>query len=357
MPFYHNYGAALSEVEVDVLTGEVTVMAAHLLYDCGKSLNPAIDIGQVGRRASTRGWCGRRRRDMTETRVCCGGHRPRGTGVVGWVDRLVQWTAVTESRCYSLLSSSSWRQVEGAFVQGLGYYLTEEAVVASDGTLQSKGTWTYKPPMTWDLPQDWRVELLENAGFDKGFLSSKASGTTPTTYHPPTHRPSHCPLPPALSVCLSGEPPLVLATSVFMAVRDAIVAARAEMGLPAAGFTLQAPATVERVHKACGTSLAWMRLDGGKGPWMDDKPAMVVDVAVSGAGLGGLAMGIALRNKGIDGHLFEKAPALRDVSQVRQAHSTRKQKAGSLSGRRGQGAANELLRLHHVGVSTATVCA
>lgn len=44
---YHNYGAAMSEVEIDLLTGEVQVVAAHVLYDCGRSLNPAIDLGQV----------------------------------------------------------------------------------------------------------------------------------------------------------------------------------------------------------------------------------------------------------------------------------------------------------------------
>ena len=43
---YHNYGAALSVVEVDVLTGETTIRSADIKYDCGRSLNPAVDIGQ-----------------------------------------------------------------------------------------------------------------------------------------------------------------------------------------------------------------------------------------------------------------------------------------------------------------------
>lgn len=104
-----------------------------------------------------------------------------------------------------------------------------------------------------------------------------------------------------------------------MAIRDAITSARQELALPPT-FTLQAPATVDRIHKACGTSLAYMRLDTGapqSAVWYDETPVMNVGVAVAGAGLGGLAMGITLHNKGIDGHLFERAPALRDVSQVR----------------------------------------
>ena len=45
--FYFNYGAAVSEVEVDVLTGETTILRSDIVYDAGYSLNPAIDIGQV----------------------------------------------------------------------------------------------------------------------------------------------------------------------------------------------------------------------------------------------------------------------------------------------------------------------
>jgi len=231
---YHNYGAALVEAEVDALTGEVGLLGAHLLYDCGKSINPAIDVGQV----------------------------------------------------------------EGAFVQGLGFFLMEEALIASDGALQSAGTWEYKPLMAADLPREWRVALLENDAFDKGFLSSKAS----------------------------GEPPLVLATAAMMAVRRAVGAARAENGLPPA-FRLDAPATPERVHRACGASMGLLLLDppaaassssstSASAPprWLDETPRRV-QVAVAGAGLGGLAVAIALDKLGLDAALFERAPALRDVSQ------------------------------------------
>ena len=44
---YHNFGAAVSEVEVDVLTGQTTIVRTDILYDCGKSLNPAVDLGQA----------------------------------------------------------------------------------------------------------------------------------------------------------------------------------------------------------------------------------------------------------------------------------------------------------------------
>lgn len=227
--YYHNYGAALAEVEVDVLTGEVAIRAAHLLYDCGKSINPAADLGQV----------------------------------------------------------------EGAFVQGLGYYLMEEALIAADGALQSPGTWDYKPPMLADMPGEWKVALLENGRFDKGFLSSKAS----------------------------GEPPLVLATSVMMALRHAVAAARTEVfGSDSAAvhnFRLDAPATPERVHRACGATMGCLSLNGAAGaqPWLDATPQHQVDVAVAGAGLGGLALAIALDKLSVSAALFERAPALRDVSQ------------------------------------------
>ena len=44
---YLNFGAAVSEVEIDILTGETTILQSDIIYDCGQSLNPAIDLGQV----------------------------------------------------------------------------------------------------------------------------------------------------------------------------------------------------------------------------------------------------------------------------------------------------------------------
>ncbi|CAK9175452.1 unnamed protein product, partial [Ilex paraguariensis] len=45
---YLNYGAAVSEVEVNLLTGETRILRADIIYDCGQSMNPAVDLGQVG---------------------------------------------------------------------------------------------------------------------------------------------------------------------------------------------------------------------------------------------------------------------------------------------------------------------
>jgi xanthine dehydrogenase molybdopterin-binding subunit B len=112
---YWNYGACFSEVEVDVLSGEVNVIKSDLVYDCGKSLNPAIDIGQV----------------------------------------------------------------EGAYVFGLGHMLCEREVFAEDGRLVSDGTWIYKPPGVKGIPQEFNVELLQNDQFTRGYLSSKSSGEPP----------------------------------------------------------------------------------------------------------------------------------------------------------------------------------
>ena len=155
----HNWGAAVSEVEVDVLTGETACLRTDILYDCGNSLNPAIDLGQA----------------------------------------------------------------EGAFVTGLGFILREEVRRDADGQLLTDGTWTYKPPLASDIPHVLNVGLLHDARFEKGILSSKAS----------------------------GEPPLVLATSVLCAVRHAVAAARGD-----AAFDLPTPCTVDVIQGACAQSYA-----------------------------------------------------------------------------------------------------
>jgi xanthine dehydrogenase molybdopterin-binding subunit B len=160
---YHNFGAATSEVEIDTLTGEVNITSTDIVYDCGTSLNPAIDLGQS----------------------------------------------------------------EGGFVMGLGFYLREQCLIdSSTGELLSDGTWNYKPPCALDVPLQLNVEFLQDRPFTHGVLSSKAS----------------------------GEPPLVLATSVFVAVRHAVAAAREASGLDGP-FDFNSPATVSAVAVACGQSL------------------------------------------------------------------------------------------------------
>lgn len=112
---YFNFGAGCSEVEIDVLTGEHWVVRTDIVYDCGKSLNPQLDLGQV----------------------------------------------------------------EGAFTMGLGWYTREEMMYRSDGSMITNGTWEYKPPCSMDVPLEFNVELLKNSTFAKGVLRSKAVGEPP----------------------------------------------------------------------------------------------------------------------------------------------------------------------------------
>ena len=151
--FYYAYGASVSEVIVDTLTGEYRVTRVDILHDCGDSLNPAMDIGQV----------------------------------------------------------------EGGFIQGVGWLTSEELCWNDSGELTTHAPSTYKIPTCSDLPVDFRVKLLQNAANREDTIyRSKAV----------------------------GEPPLMLGLSVFHAIRDAI--ASNERPLP----DLQAPATPEAVLRA-----------------------------------------------------------------------------------------------------------
>ncbi|WP_131735863.1 molybdopterin cofactor-binding domain-containing protein [Actinomadura roseirufa] len=166
------YSAACSVVEVDMLTGEVKVLGSDLVYDIGRSLNPALDIGQV----------------------------------------------------------------EGAFVQGIGYVLTERVVFEPDGVekgrLNSVNTWRYKPPAAATIPLELNTHL---------FPRSRAAGVPDD-------------LGDLLSAKEVGEPPLVLAAGVFLAVKAAVRASRLERGLDGL-FRLDAPATVQEVRRACAVDL------------------------------------------------------------------------------------------------------
>ena len=151
--FYYAYGAAVSEVIVDTLTGEYRLLRVDIVHDCGDSLNPAVDLGQV----------------------------------------------------------------EGGFVQGVGWLTSEELCWNDAGELTTHAPSTYKIPTCSDLAPDFRVQLLQNAGNREDTIyRSKAV----------------------------GEPPLMLGISAFHAIRDAI--ATDEQPLP----DLQAPATPEAVLKA-----------------------------------------------------------------------------------------------------------
>ncbi len=159
--FYFAYGAACAEVLVDTLTGENRVTRVDILHDVGASLNPAIDIGQI----------------------------------------------------------------EGGFVQGMGWLTTEELVYAPDGRLLTHAPATYKIPVSSDVPADFRVELFPNSARQDTIYRSKAV----------------------------GEPPVMLANSVFCAIADAL--ASLDPGRP---VPLDAPATPEAILNAA------LALGGGR---------------------------------------------------------------------------------------------
>jgi len=152
--YYYAYGAAVSEVVVDTLTGEWRLLRADVLHDAGRSINPAIDIGQV----------------------------------------------------------------EGAFIQGMGWLTTEELWWNKSGKLMTHAPSTYKIPTVNDCPPDFRVRLFNNANVEDSIHRSKAL----------------------------GEPPLLLPFSVFFAIRDAVAA----VGDGRTSPPLNAPATSEEILKA-----------------------------------------------------------------------------------------------------------
>lgn len=153
-PFlYFAYGAAVTEVVVDLLTGENRTLRVDILHDCGDSLNPAVDRGQI----------------------------------------------------------------EGGYVQGVGWLTSEELWWNDRGELGTHAPSTYKIPTCSDLAPDFRVELMQSSpNREDTIYRSKAV----------------------------GEPPLMLALSAFHAIRDAI--ASDDCPMP----DLQAPATPEAILKA-----------------------------------------------------------------------------------------------------------
>ncbi|ESO85884.1 hypothetical protein LOTGIDRAFT_221063 [Lottia gigantea] len=160
---YYSFGAGCSEVEIDCLTGDHTVLRTDIVMDLGKSLNPAVDIGQI----------------------------------------------------------------EGGFVQGYGLYMLEQYKVSQSGNLLTKGPGTYKIPSVGNIPKVFNVTLLKDKPNPKAVYSSKAI----------------------------GEPPLLLAISVFFATKAAIMAARNDHGLEGY-FRLDSPATPDVIRMACQDQFA-----------------------------------------------------------------------------------------------------
>lgn len=162
------YSAGCAEVEIDILTGETKIKRVDNVYDMGKSLNPAIDIGQI----------------------------------------------------------------EGGFIQGVGYVLTEDLVCQSKGKkigkLNSLNTWRYKPPAVTKIPLEKNVSI---------FPRCKAKGVLVETNT-------------LFSSKEVGEPPMVLANAVFFAAKSAIRAFRKQQNL-SEHFNMSSPASIQTVFTAC----------------------------------------------------------------------------------------------------------
>ena len=154
--FYFANAAAISEVLIDTLTGENKILRVDICEDVGQSLNPALDIGQI----------------------------------------------------------------EGGFIQGMGWLTTEELVWSDDGKLMTINPAAYKIPAIGDTPAEFNVELLPDS-----------PNVEATIYHSKA----------------VGEPPLMLGISVWCAIRDAISSLSNYAHSPA----LDAPATPERILSAC----------------------------------------------------------------------------------------------------------
>ena len=161
--YYFCYGAAVTEVEIDTRTGEWWLQKVDIVHDAGKSINPAIDMGQI----------------------------------------------------------------EGAYVQGMGWLTMEECIWdmktkangMRSGKLLTHGPSTYKIPVASDVPEHFKVSLFDGQNVKPTPFKSKAV----------------------------GEPPLMLALSAYFAIRDA-VSASADHKVP---VFMDAPATPERILMAC----------------------------------------------------------------------------------------------------------
>jgi xanthine dehydrogenase/oxidase len=163
---YFTTGVAMSSVELDVLTGDHTILRSDIYMDIGNSINYSIDIGQI----------------------------------------------------------------EGAFLQGIGWCTLEEILISSDnGASLTRGPGTYKIPGFRDIPQEFNIKILRDREY-KNLKTIKSSKGV-------------------------GEPPLFLGASVFFALRDAVIAARKQNGIdePLVGF--KSPCTAEVLRLACADEL------------------------------------------------------------------------------------------------------
>lgn len=138
---YEIYGCACAEIELDLLTGNLLIQRVDIVEDTGDSMSPLVDVGQV----------------------------------------------------------------EGAFIMGVGYWLSEELIYNREtGELLNNRSWNYKPPGAKDIPVDFRISFPKNnPNIGKGALRSKAT----------------------------GEPALCMAIVVLFALRHALDSARKDSGI------------------------------------------------------------------------------------------------------------------------------
>jgi len=165
---YLVYGACVSEVTIDVLTGESRLEAVDVMMDLGTQLNAAVDVGQV----------------------------------------------------------------QGGFVMALGYLFSEEQKWDPAGKLLNLGTWEYKVPTAYDIPVEFNVRLLKDTPNPNGVKGSKGV----------------------------AEPAMHLISSPYLAVKNAIYAARQEQGLGDDWFQLNVPCVPEVIRAAVGVSTSTLAM-------------------------------------------------------------------------------------------------
>ncbi|XP_037034825.1 indole-3-acetaldehyde oxidase-like isoform X2 [Bradysia coprophila] len=160
---YIIWGLSCAEIETDLLTGNIQLRRVDILEDTGESMSPLVDVGQV----------------------------------------------------------------EGSFIMGVGYWLTEVLVYdRENGELLTNRTWTYKPPGVKDIPVDFRIKFLQKSSNPFGVLRSKAT----------------------------GEPAVCMAIVVLFALRYALDSARSDAGVAEKWFNLGAPSTPDVIFLNAGNS-------------------------------------------------------------------------------------------------------
>lgn len=171
-PFlYYAYGAAVTEVEIDVLTGEFKILRADAVCDVNKSPNPAIDIGQL----------------------------------------------------------------EGGFVQGIGFATTEELIYDENGRLITDNIWSYKPPCSKTIPIDFRLKLqpVDEAKNTREMLAEQQAVKSSKSF---------------------TESSLTLGASTYIAIKQAIKEARKELTGEDEWIDMDLPMTCQRIQMLCGVS-------------------------------------------------------------------------------------------------------